>query len=349
LFLSFTLSQEPEELRLLEFNETWREWKPFAYVLKHLSECGKTGKHGGFFDVTDHPNLKPERKFKKMTYPDQPKHKELVNSLISEASADSIRTFNNMLTKYSTRYYTSPLGKQSAEEIHATFSKYANGRQDINISYFTHTWTQPSVVARITGTGANKNEVIILGAHEDSISRAGNAPGADDDASGTSTVLEVFRVLVEKNFIPSRTLEFHTYAAEEVGLRGSQAIASFYQKEDVNVIAMNQFDMTMYPGNAGKVGVINDFVDRDLTNYLRMIIKTYSKLDILETRCGYGCSDHASWNKAGYPSSFPFEADFSKSNPRIHSTQDLINILSPDHGLEFAKMGLGFIVELALD
>jgi len=228
--------------------------------------------------------------------------------------------------------------------------KYANGRSDISVDYFPHTWTQPSVVARISGSGANKQEVVVIGAHEDSTTmKSGGAPGADDDASGVAVVLEVFRILAEQNFIPSRTIEFHAYSAEEVGLRGSMAVASHYQKNDINVVAMNQFDMTMYPGSGTKVGVVNDFVDKDLTAFLRMIIKTYSELGIAETNCGYGCSDHASWSKAGFASSFPFESDFRSSNPKIHSAQDLISILSPEHGLEFVKMGLGFLVELSLE
>ncbi len=59
-------------------------------------------------------------------------------------------------------------------------------------------------------------------------------------ASGSSSVLEVFRVLAKNGFRGSRSIEFHAYAAEEVGLRGSQAIASTYQKEGKVVAGMMQ-------------------------------------------------------------------------------------------------------------
>ena len=42
------------------------------------------------------------------------------------------------------------------------------------------------------------------------------APGADDDASGSATILEVFRTMMKNRFEPDRTVEFHAYAAEEV-------------------------------------------------------------------------------------------------------------------------------------
>ena len=70
------------------------------------------------------------------------------------------------------------------------------------------------------------NEVIVIGGHIDSISLArasGTAPGADDDASGIATITEVARVLLQADYRPARTLVFMGYAAEEVGLRGSQA------------------------------------------------------------------------------------------------------------------------------
>ena len=41
---------------------------------------------------------------------------------------------------------------------------------------------------------------------------------------------QVFRALIKAQFVPDRTVEFHAYAAEEVGLRGSQAIAQAYAK-----------------------------------------------------------------------------------------------------------------------
>jgi len=38
--------------------------------------------------------------------------------------------------------------------------------------------------------------------------------------SGTISLLEIFRVLAENNFVPEYPLEFQWYAAEEVGLLG---------------------------------------------------------------------------------------------------------------------------------
>jgi len=152
--------------------------------------------------------------------------------------------------------------------------------------------------------------------------------------------------LVEGGFSPDRTLEFHTYAAEEVGLRGSQDIAASYQKANKQVYAQMQMDMTMYAGTPGQIAVITDFTDPQLTSFVRVLISTYTSLQWADSKCGYACSDHASWNKAGYRASFPFEAPMSKDNPNIHTKNDVFAVLNVNQGAEFVRTAVGFAVEL---
>lgn len=57
--------------------------------------------------------------------------------------------------------------------------------------------------------------------------------------------------------------------------------------------------------------------------------------------------DHASWRKLGFPSAFTIESEFDNSNPYIHTTRDVIENLSFDHMKEFAKVAVGFAVELS--
>jgi leucyl aminopeptidase len=82
------------------------------------------------------------------------------------------------------------------------------------------------------------------------------APGADDDGSGTVSILESYRALLAADFRPAKTVEFHWYSAEvrlelarlfcnslryqEVGLLGSQAVAKDYQSRKATVVAMSQ-------------------------------------------------------------------------------------------------------------
>jgi len=197
--------------------------------------------------------------------------------------------------------------------------------------------------------GDDADEVVVLGAHEDSINggASGQAPGADDDASGTTTLIELFKALMQHKYKPSRTVQFMWYAAEEVGLRGSQAIAASYQQQKQKVYAVLQLDMTFYAGRSPVFGIIEDNVNPALTAFLKTLATTYSTLPVATSKCGYGCSDHASWHKAGYAACLPFETTMANSNPNIHSTRDLISVLSLAHGLQFARVAAGFAVELA--
>lgn len=78
------------------------------------------------------------------------------------------------------------------------------------------------------------------------------APGADDDGSGSVTILESYRALLAADFHPQKTVEFHWYSAEEGGLLGSQAVAKDYQSRNANVIAMSQ--VSLVPAAASCVG-----------------------------------------------------------------------------------------------
>ena len=74
----------------------------------------------------------------------------------------------------------------------------------------------------------------------------------------------------------------------------------------------------------------------------------YCDIPYVETKCGYACSDHASASKAGYPSAFVIESEFGNSDKRIHTTEDLISLLSVSHMLQHARLTLGFVYELAM-
>lgn len=69
---------------------------------------------------------------------------------------------------------------------------------------------------------------------------------ADDDGSGTTSILDAFRVLASTpTYAPTTSaVEFHWYSAEEGGLLGSQAVAKVYEEEGVDVKGMIQMDMT---------------------------------------------------------------------------------------------------------
>ena len=68
-------------------------------------------------------------------------------------------------------------------------------------------------------------------------------------------------------------------------------------------------------------------------------------------RCGYGCSDHASWFNAGYPVLFPFEASDRTCNFALHTAQDTTATFGnqANHALKLARLAMAFAIELSSD
>ncbi|GAB1319417.1 Leucine aminopeptidase 1 [Madurella fahalii] len=326
-------------------------------------ELRRSGKR--FFDITNNSDLGKLRarsaSKKKSVFPDKPTLQKEVEPLLGKLSKTEMEEHLTTFTSFHTRYYKSDWGRKSSEwllsQVRDTI-KEAGAEDYVRAEHFKHPWGQHSIIATIPG---KTNATVVIGAHQDSINlwlpSVLAAPGADDDGSGTVTILEAFRVLLQsKDIVKGKhenTLEFHWYSAEEGGLLGSQAIFSSYEKQGRDVKAMLQQDMTGFvtrtleAGHVESVGVIVDFVDPNLTEFIKKVIVEYCDIPFVETKCGYACSDHASASKAGYPSAFVIESAFEYSDNHIHSTDDLIKYLSFDHMLQHARMTLAFGYELA--
>jgi leucyl aminopeptidase len=276
-----------------------------------------------------------------------------VNAMMSSVQELNIRnTINSLSTNWTTRRYNVQAGADAATWLKSQWTTIANGRTDISVDFFTHSWLQPSVIATIQGTTL-PNEVVVIGGHLDSINQSsstGAAPGADDDASGVASLTEVFRVAVANGYKPARTVKFMAYAAEEVGLYGSAAIANSFKNSAVNVVGVLQLDMTNYKGSSYDFGMVTDNTNAALNSLTTSLITTYLPgLTYTNISCGYGCSDHASWNSAGYPATMPFEATMTTDNPNIHTTGDTLTFMggTANNSVKFAKLGAAFLGEVA--
>lgn len=278
----------------------------------------------------------------------------LVRPVVAKASEGEIRATIDALAAYNNRYYQSDTGVASAQWIGARWQQLAKNMPGASLRMVAHSgWKQPSVVLTVPGS-EKPEEIVVLGGHLDSIAGWGGggnarAPGADDNASGIATVTEAIRLLGEAGFRPKRTLQFMGYAAEEVGLRGSADIAKQYKAAGTKVVAVIQFDMTNYPGSGEPIYLLTDNVDASLTAHLKALVEAYTGVPAATTRCGYGCSDHASWTRSGFPASAAFESAFDTMNKNIHTDRDTIGNAGGDakHSVAFAKLAAAFAIETA--
>lgn len=274
-----------------------------------------------------------------------------------------LATITSLSTDFPNRYHAHPSGLAAAEWIRDLWAGYAASRPEVTVELVAHNPTtvtpQPSVRLVIPGSTL-ADEVVVLGAHLDSTRSSSGcssnpsciAPGADDDASGIATLSEVLRVVLASGFQPQRTVWVIGYAAEEVGLRGSNAIATAASNSSTNVVAALQQDMTGFKGSAEDIWFITDFTNAALTTFLQQLLATYWPATTWSTtQCNYGCSDHASWHNRGYPAAFAFESKFGQHNTAIHQAADTVATLgnSAVHALKFARLALAFLIESSLD
>jgi leucyl aminopeptidase len=306
-------------------------------------------KHGSFMDVTNNRAFSTAKRAV-ADFPTAVQHKSVVNNAISLSSTDRTRAFLTEFSSYHNRYYTTVNGEESALSILAAVNAHVAGSDyagKVTAEEFSHSWRQPSIIARIEGSDpALKEEIVVIGAHLDSVSfgSIGKAPGADDNGSGSSVLLEAFKSLVDAKFVPKRTIEFQWYAAEEVGLRGSQAIAEDYADRNVKVHSMINMDVVGYNEGRTEIGIITDNTDKSLTNFLKLLVDEYLDFTYLELACGYACSDHASFTKAGFAAAMPVEYDF---HPDMHTARDTIDSVDFVQVKEFTKLALGYLIEIS--
>ena len=335
--------------RLIETNPGESRWATPA-EMKALSEASHAaGKCGGFMDVTDYPiNLNAPATKKLDLLGREPKQQAKVTPLLSKADGGNLIAIVTKLSAFEDRNYNTDKGVEASNWIKSQYAAIAGSRAGVQVELVAHSrFKQPSVVATIHGSGPNKDEIIVIGGHLDSMSSGRLAPGADDNAAGTATVMETFRILVESGFQPNRTLQFMGYAGEEEGLLGSQDIATRYKNAGKNVVGVVQFDMTMFATATPRMTFITDHVNPDLTKFLERLTDEYVKAKWIEDKCGYACYDHASWTRAGYASSFPFEPAFDEYNQDIHSPKDTVAKLDGDHGAKYLKLAIAFAIEMA--
>ncbi|KAL2172730.1 hypothetical protein VTG60DRAFT_4176 [Thermothelomyces hinnuleus] len=270
-----------------------------------------------------------------VSYPSSVSHQAEANPLVAAVSTTNPKTWLKTLTE-------SSYGAQAGTWLFDTIKSVAAANPSITVTQFTHSFNQPSLIAKIPGTTSN---LVIVSAHYDSTGGSSTArgPGADDNGSGVVVLLEALRVLAEAGFKPKNTLEFHFYAGEEGGLLGSQAVFSNYKSAGKSVLAVVNQDMAGY-SPSGKLSIYTDYVDSALTAYTRVVATAYVGSTTSDT-CGYGCSDHASARSNGFPAAYVCDERMDTSSPYIHTPNDAYSTIMWDAVLRHAKFTVAFLVE----
>jgi hypothetical protein len=200
--------------------------------------------------------------------------------------------------------------------------------------------TYYNVVATTLGAVTPAN-IYIIGAHYDSVS----CPGANDNASGVSAVLEAARVLSQYQF--NSTLVFIAFDREEQGMKGSQAYA--YNHRNDNILGMISADMISYrdPAEPNNAYVYSDYTT--LRSAVASAINTYSGgLTAIEYPNESGTDN---WYFGTYNKPNGFIEEHFDADPYYHNSADSVDTpgyIDYAYGTAMTKSAVGWLAEAAV-
>ena len=337
-----------------------------------------------------------------------PRRDATVDALLKEISAKRIEATIRKLVSFGTRHTLSDpenptRGIAAARRwIKGEFERYAResgGRliveQDRFVAPKEGRITRPTELVNIVATlpgelPESRDRRLVVSGHYDSIpfpfaDETADAPGANDDASGTAVSLELARVMSKHKF--DATLVFLAVPGEEQGLVGSAHWAAKAKAEGLNIEAMLTDDIVgnTLGGNGVRenrrirvfsegipsnetpaqaairraIGGENDGPSRQLARYLkeaaeRDIPGFEVTLVFRRDRHGRG-GDHSSFNEQGFAAvrlTEPNE-DFSRQHERIRVADgveygDVPDRVDFEYVAQVARVNASLLANLAL-
>lgn len=158
-----------------------------------------------------------------------------------------------------------------------------------------------NVLAQVAGRDPTlAREVIVVGGHMDHLGTDGRGliyNGADDNASGAATVMELARAFAASP-PPARTIVFATFAGEEQGLLGSEAFVAKPLIAHDRIVAMVNLDMTGHGDGRAGLGGGEQFPE--IIESFRAGLDSLASANLIVGRAWAGeGSDHAPFLKAG--------------------------------------------------
>lgn len=203
---------------------------------------------------------------------------QFIQNMVQQVSADSLKNYIKTMVSFGTRNTLSnqtsaTRGIGAARKwVLYKFNQFA-ANSNSRLSAFIDTVTyfpdgrrvdRPillgNVVATLKGTDPIDNRVFIISGHLDNMRTSptdsvGDAPGANDDASGTAAVIECARIM-SKNSFPA-TVIFVAVSGEEQGLLGANFMSEKAKKENWNIEAVLNNDI-IGSNNSNETGIIDN-------------------------------------------------------------------------------------------
>lgn len=202
----------------------------------------------------------------------------VIQQMVNEVSADSLQSYIKKMVSFGTRNTLSTQANPS-RGIGASRKWVLNkfleisGKSGGRMTAIIDTTTlQPdgrrvdsilllgNVVATLKGNDPRDMRIIIISGHLDNMrtnvmDRVGDAPGANDDASGVAALIECARIMSRHEF--SATIMFVAMSGEEQGLLGANFLSGKAKLDSLEILAVLNNDI-MGSNNSNETNIINN-------------------------------------------------------------------------------------------
>jgi Zn-dependent M28 family amino/carboxypeptidase len=284
-----------------------------------------------------------------------------IQGIIDNVSTNQIKEKLNQLSSFHTRHSKSTIINEVAEWLLNEFKSlgYSNAFYhtfDTNID--NKKYQLKNVICEKKG---ENNKMIIICAHYDCIMEdlhdsTSRAPGANDNASGVSAILEMARVLInEKLFY---TIQFILFSGEEQGLHGSVQYSKFIKENNLQLFRLINLDMIGYPQlNPGIVIIERDNNSDPIHNRVsendNLSIETgeimarmaeYNNLEF-DLDSIYN-SDYEPFEARGYVVIGAYDGSAENINPHYHNSSDTPSLIDWKYLTLVTKMVLATVITL---
>ncbi|USK77505.1 M20/M25/M40 family metallo-hydrolase [Peribacillus frigoritolerans] len=205
--------------------------------------------------------------------------------------------------------------------------------------------TSYNVIASLKPKSNKDNgQIVTVGAHHDSVP---GGPGANDDASGVSAVLELARILAKTPI--DTEVRFLTFGSEERGLVGSSFYADSLPKEDVDRMVAH-FQMDMIGGrDAGEDNPAGGLIMYTIDGMKNLVTDLGSSagartMDVAIPYGQLGRSDHQPFHELGIPSALFIH---SPVEPWYHQPTDTLDKISKEKLQQSAEIVGASVYQIA--
>ncbi len=241
------------------------------------------------------------------------------NQLIQELSGYATFFHDGQLRQVHTRFYSTAAKDLAGDYLAGKLVAYGYAVQFDTFSVGGVTCR--NIVATKPGLAA-PDEYVVVGGHYDSTSpsatRLTSAPGAEDNASGTSLVMEMARISANRGF--DRSVQFVLFDAEEAGIYGSEHFVADATAAGRQILGAIIADMVAWYQGVFGLHIEGQTAWEDLMQAMAANVAAYTPCAWVKDYYSWG-SDHVPFQQAGIPAFLAIDYDY-EDYPYYHQTTD---------------------------